>query len=104
MKLVTVGVGRVWRLGVVSGVSGREAVDGEVAGEGMERIAVVRIAVRNVGDEDGLVVLRPPRQHRSDESDAEAGALISEKIREARGFVVFVLGQEGISHLAYRNK
>ena len=79
-------------------------MDGEIPGEGMERVAVIRIAVCNVGDEDGLVVLGPPRQHRCDKGNAEAGALISEKIREARRLVVFVLGQEGISHLAYRNK
>ena len=77
---------------------------GKIAGEGMERVAVIRIAVGNVRDEDGLVVLRPPRQHRCDKGNAEAGALISEKIREARGFVVFVFGQEGISHLTYRDE
>ena len=70
-------------LGVLSGVGGREAMDGEIVGDGMKRLAVVCVAVRNVRDEDGLVVLRPPREHRGDKSYAEAGALISEEIREA---------------------
>ena len=91
-------------LGVLSGIRGREAVYGEIAGEGMKRVAVVRVAVRNVRDEDGLVVLRSPRQHRGDKGDAEAGALIAEEIREARGFVVFVLGQERVGHLTYRDE
>jgi len=86
------------------GIDGREAVDGEIAGEGMERVAVVRVAICNVRDEDGLVVLRPPREHCGDKSNAEARTLIAEEIREARGFVVFVLGQEGVGHLAYRNE
>ncbi len=70
-------------LGVQSGVGGREAMDGEITGKGMKHVAVICVAVRDVRDENGLMVLRPPRQHRGDKSNAEARALIPEKIGEA---------------------
>ena len=91
-------------LSVARSVGSGKSVPSEVGGEVAEHFVVTRGNRRRVRDKNGLMILRAAGEHGGYESDAEAGALISEKIREARGFVVFVLGQEGISHLAYRDE
>src|SRR5215472_17440595 len=50
------------------------------------------IEARDVRYQHRLVVLSAPREHRRHERNAEASALIAEKVGEARRFVVFVLG------------
>src|SRR6266404_49769 len=72
----------------------------EVVREGVQGGAILGIERCGMGDENGLVILRAARENGGDEGDAEAAALIAEKIREAGSFVVFVFRQVGIGELA----
>ena len=92
------------RLGVDGGVRLRKSVLREVAGERCKELPIALIERRVVRDEYGLVKLGAASQHRGDKRDAEAASLIPRKVGEARGFVVFVLGQEGICNLTYRHE
>ena len=55
-------------------------------------------------DQNGLMILRAAREHRGDEGDAEAAALIAEEVGEAGGFVVLFFRQVGVGELADRNE
>ncbi len=81
-----------------------ETARGEVGCEVVEKLAVALIEWSRVGHQYALVILRPARQKRGDKRDAETASLISEEICQARGFVVFVLGQIGIRELAHRHE
>ena len=86
------------------GVRLRETVCGKVLSEIGEGLAVDAMVRRGVGNEHGLMVLRAAREERGDKGDAEAAALITEKIGEAGGFVVFVFGDVGVGELADGNE
>src|ERR1700724_201862 len=56
-----------------------------------------------VADENALMVLGPPCQHRGNECNPEARAPVAAEVHQARTFVVLVLGQMRICELSYRN-
>jgi len=85
---------------VDEGVGVGEAVCGEIAGQILDECLEGRVGRGRVRDEDGLVILRAAGEHGGDEGDAEAAALIAEKIGEAGGFVVFIFREIGIGQLA----
>src|SRR5216683_7673727 len=57
-----------------------------------------------VADEDALMILGPPFEHRGDECNAEAPAPVPAEVRQARTFVVLALGQIRVCELSYWNE
>src|SRR5437899_11215946 len=57
-----------------------------------------------VADQDALMILGPPLQHCSHECDPEAPAPVSAEVRQARAFVVLILGQIRVRELSYWNE
>ncbi len=53
---------------------------------------------------NGLVILRSPGKKRGNERNPETSTLVSKQVREARGLVVLVFRQVGISELAHGHK
>jgi hypothetical protein len=61
------------------------------------------ISGSEVADENALMILGPPFEHRGNECNPEAPTPIAAEQRQARTFVVLVLGQIRICELSYRN-
>ena len=78
--------------GVERSIGNGESARGEIVRERIECTLILRIGRRCVGDENSLMILGAARENGGDERNAEAAALIAEKIGEAGGFVVFVFG------------
>src|SRR5438132_36509 len=57
----------------------------------VDELADRAISIRKVADQDALVILRAPFQHRGNEGDAETSAPVTAKIHQTGSFVVFVL-------------
>src|SRR5689334_4331633 len=57
-----------------------------------------------VADEHALMVLGPAFEHGGDEGNAEAPAPVPAEVREARSFVILVLGQIRIGELRHRHE
>jgi len=57
-----------------------------------------------MADEDTLMILGPPFQHRGDECNPEAPAPVPAEVGQARTFVVLVLGQIRVRKLCYWNE
>src|SRR6266481_3875559 len=68
-----------------------ELLDGSIGGSEMAH-------------ENALMILGPPLEHRGDECNAEAPAPVPAEVRQARTFVVLVLGQIRVCELSYWNE
>src|SRR5260370_34986998 len=87
-----------------SRVRGGETVRHKVSRQRTQCFPIVLLEGRCMRDQHGVVILRSPGEKRSYEGDADASALVSEKIGKTRRFVVFVFRQDGLCDLPHRHK
>src|SRR5258708_31652362 len=85
-------------------IDSRVTVINEATGDPLHICRNGSIEPRDVRHQYRLVVLRSPGQHRGDEGNAEACALIAEQVGKTRRFVVLVLGKIRVGQLTHRYK
>src|SRR5580692_12897119 len=81
-----------------------ESAVGELPRQRSQSLPVGRIIRSSMGDQNGLVILRPPSKKGGNKRNPETPALIAEQIGQARSLVVFILGEIRIRQLTHGNK
>src|SRR5580704_5240524 len=81
-----------------------ESGAGKLSRQRRQPFPVGRVIRSSMGDQNGLVILRPPSKKGCNKRNPETPALVAEQIGQARSLVVFILGEIRVGELTHWNK
>src|ERR1700732_2225415 len=85
-------------------ICGGESAAGKLPRQRRQPLPIGRIVRSGMGDQNGLMILRPSSKKSGNKRNPETPALVAEQIGQARSLVVFILGEIRVRELTHGNK